>query len=62
MIKNFLTIQFNADDDLPFFILPKMFVLIMNNMKMLHEDRIDVHEGIDVNETKESKECDICQY
>ena len=39
-----------------------MFVLIMNNMKMLHEDRIDVHEGIDVNETKESKECDICQY
>ena len=39
-----------------------MFVLIMNNMKMLHEDRIDVYEGIDVNETKESKECDICQY
>ena len=39
-----------------------MFVLIMNNMKMLHEDRIDVYEGIDVNEPKESKECDICQY
>ena len=27
---------------------------------MLHYDRIDVFEGIDVNKTRESEECDIC--
>ena len=25
-------------------------------------DRIDVSEGIDVNRTSESKECDICHW
>ena len=34
----------------------------MNNIKLLYFDRIDVSEGIDVNKTHESKECDICQY
>ena len=34
----------------------------MNNVKMLYYDRIDVSEGIDVNKTNESKECDICHY
>ena len=29
---------------------------------MLHFDRIDVSEGIDVSKTSESKECDICHY
>ena len=29
---------------------------------MLHFDRIDVSEGIDVNKTSESKESDICHY
>ena len=29
---------------------------------MLHYDRIDVSEGIDVNKTKASKECHICHY
>ena len=29
---------------------------------MLYYDRIDVSEGIDVNKTIESKECDICHY
>ena len=29
---------------------------------MLYFDRIDVFEGIDVNETSLSKECDICHY
>ena len=29
---------------------------------MLYYDRIDVSEGIDVNKTSESKECDIYQY
>ena len=29
---------------------------------MLYFDRIDVSEGIDVNKTKASKECDICHY
>ena len=34
----------------------------MNNIKMLYFDRIDVSEGIDVNQTSESKECNICHY
>ena len=29
---------------------------------MLHYDRIDVSEGIDVNKTNGSKECNICHY
>ena len=29
---------------------------------MLYYDRIDVSEGIDVNKTSKSKECDICHY
>ena len=29
---------------------------------MLDYDRIDVPEGIDVNKTSGSKECDICHY
>ena len=29
---------------------------------MIYYDRIDVSEGIDVNKTSASKECDICHY
>ena len=29
---------------------------------MLYFDRIDVFEGIDVNETSLSKQCDICHH
>ena len=29
---------------------------------MLEYDRIDISEGIDVNKTSASKECDICHY
>ena len=29
---------------------------------MLYFDRTDVSEGIDVDNTIESKECDICHY
>ena len=29
---------------------------------MLYFDRIDIFEGIDVNKTSASKECDICHY
>ena len=29
---------------------------------MLYFDIIDVSRGIDVNKTRESKECDICHY
>ena len=32
------------------------------NVKVLYYDRINVSEGIDVNKTSWSKECDICQY
>ena len=34
----------------------------MNNIKMLYYDRMDDSEGIDVNKTSASKECDICHY
>ena len=36
----------------------------MNNMKMLYFDKINVTEGIDVNKTSASKECDVyhCWY
>ena len=29
---------------------------------MLYYDRIDVFEGVDVNKTSQSKECNICHY
>ena len=29
---------------------------------MLYYDRIEVSEGIDVNKTSASKECDVCYY
>ena len=29
---------------------------------MIEYDRIDISEGIDVNKTSLSKECDICYY
>ena len=29
---------------------------------MLECDRIDISEGIDVNKTNASKQCDICHY
>ena len=29
---------------------------------MLEYDRIDISEGIDINKTSASKECDICHY
>ena len=32
------------------------------SIKMLEYDRIDISEGIDVNKTNLSKECDICHY
>ena len=39
-----------------------MPVEIMNNIKMLHYDRINVSEGIDANKTNVSKVCDIYHY
>ena len=35
---------------------------IINNIKILYFDRIDVSEGIDVNKTSTSNECDILHY
>ena len=34
----------------------------MNNIKILYYGRTDVSEGIDVNKTSESKECNIYHY
>ena len=35
-------------------------MLCYNNINILYYDRIDVSEGIDINKTNESKECDVC--
>ena len=29
---------------------------------MLHFDKIDISQGIDINKTSASKECDVCHY
>ena len=29
---------------------------------MLHYDRVEVSQGIDINKTRVSKECDNCHY
>ena len=34
----------------------------INQYKMLEYDRIDLSEGIDVNNTNKSKECMLCHY
>ena len=34
----------------------------MNKIEILYYDRIDVSEGININKTCKSKECDNCQY
>ena len=39
-----------------------MSICIMNNIKILHYNKIDVSERIDVNKTSESKKCNICHY
>ena len=31
-------------------------------LSMLEHDRIDISEGIDINKTNASNECDICHY
>ena len=37
-------------------------MIVCMNYKMLEYDRIDVSEGIDINKTSASKDCDICHY
>ena len=39
-----------------------MPVSIINYIKILYYDRIDVSEGTDANKTSASRECDICHY
>ena len=39
-----------------------MFGYYIYKYIMLYFDRIDISEGIDVNKTSASKECDICHY
>ena len=31
-------------------------------IQIMHHDRIDVSEGIDVNKRRELRECNICHY
>ena len=39
-----------------------MPIWIINNIKMLYYDRVEVFEGIDVIKTSESKRCNVCHY
>ena len=69
-----MKIKFNSDNELPFNKSIKISVMVIvaravflgqifiRIIKMLYYDRFDVSEGIDVNKTSASKECDICHY
>ena len=37
-------------------------MIVCVNYKMLEYDKVDISEGIDINKTSASKECDICHY
>ena len=37
-------------------------MIVCMNYKMLEYDKIDLSEGVDINKTKASKECDICHH
>ena len=37
-------------------------MILCMNYKMLKYDKIDISEGIDVNKTIASKECEVCHY
>ena len=43
-------------------ILKLFWIIVCRNYKLLEYDRIDISEGIDINKTSGSKECDICHY
>ena len=37
-------------------------MIVCMDYKMPEYDRIDISEGVDMNKTSASKECDICHY
>ena len=37
-------------------------MIVSMSYKILEYDRIDISEGIDINKTNASKECNICRY
>ena len=37
-------------------------MIVYMNYKILEYDKIDISEGIDINKTSASKECDVCHY
>ena len=72
--KDYIEIKFNSDDNLPLnkplkfhamtITLPTTFFRwhFVWIIKMLQYERIDASEGIDVNKTSLSKECELCHY
>ena len=71
-----MEIKFNSDDKLPLNktieipstiivvhnFLRLMWIQVIDNIKMLYFDSIDVSEGVDVNKSSASKECDTSHY
>ena len=42
---------------------PQVFLVeCLYKIQMIEYDRIDISEGVDINKTNASKECDICHY
>ena len=39
-----------------------MWCIVWVSVKMLQYQKIDASEGIDVNKTSASKECELCRY
>ena len=37
-------------------------MIVGMNYEILEYDKIDISEGIDINKTSPSKECDICHF
>ena len=72
-----MKIKFDTDDNIPqnkIIYFPTITIIIRSItknddkyypqlfLKMLQYDRIDISEGIDINKTSASKECNICHY
>ena len=58
----YLSSQFLIKIRITIFLMHFQKSIHINNIDMIHYERIDVLEGIDINKTNESKECNIYHY
>ena len=58
----YLSSQFLIKIRITIFLMHFQKSIHINNIDMIHYDRIDVLEGTHINKTNESKECNIYHY